>query len=98
MAAITFTIETEVPIVRLELEEGDRMIPIDLNNKVGNATLPSGFGGVVHLVLQGQKGQTAKLRITQKIGGLDTVLNELTEIEITDDSGEATCPAAFRVR
>lgn len=98
MADITFTIETEVQDVRLELEEDNRFIPIDLNNNVGNATFASGYEGVVHLVLQGQRGQTAKLRITQRVGSLDTVLNELTDIEITDDSGEATCPAAFRVR
>lgn len=94
MPDVKFTVETEVQDVRLELEEDGRFTPIGLNNKVGNGTFESGYEGVVFLVLQGQTGQTAKLRITQG----DTVLNELTDIRITEDNGRASCPAAFRVR
>ena len=99
MPEITFKVETEAAITRLELEEaGPRFIPIDHNNNVGSATLPSGYDGVVVLVLQGQQGQTAVLRITQKVGALDELLAELTEIAITNDNGEASVFAAFLVQ
>jgi hypothetical protein len=98
MPKITFTIETEATIKRLDLDETDHYDPVDLNLGVGNADLASGYGGVAILELRGDQGQTAKFKITQRVGQADVILAQRNSIRITSPKGRALNYVPFIVQ
>ncbi|HYE29627.1 MAG TPA: hypothetical protein VD887_13560 [Allosphingosinicella sp.] len=98
MPNITFTVTTDVIIKRLELDEYDHYVPVQLNGGVGHAQLASGYEGVAILYLRGNQGQKAKLKITQQVGAETVTLAERTGIRITSAGGQSVSYVAFQVR
>lgn len=98
MPNIKFIITTEATITRLELDEYDHYVPVDVNDGRGSATLATGYQGSALLYLQGNIGQTAKFKIVQVIGGVDVVLNGRNHIRITSATGRATANVPFIVQ
>lgn len=95
---IKFAVETDAPIVTLNLVLGDEdLLPIDLDHGAGSLNLEPGFY-VVRLFLRGTVGQTAKFTVSKATSFGDEVIEERGNIQITQQNGEATIDVAFEVR